>query len=69
MEMTFDFPPELEREIKKLPDANRFMINVVQKALVEKWQDEEVEKGIAEADAGELVSHEAVKKRLARYIK
>ena len=68
MEMTFQLPDELGREIQDQADSNAFMIQAAEKALLEEWQDEEVRKGLAEADAGELVDHEEVEKQLAKYI-
>lgn len=69
MEMTFSFPDELGQEIQEQPDSNAFVVQAMQKVLLEQWQDEETIKSLAQVEAGELVSHEEVKKRLAKYIK
>ncbi len=67
MEMTF--PNELGQEIKESPNANDLVVQATQKNLLEEWQDEKTRKSMAQADAGEVVSHEEVKKRLSKYIK
>ena len=68
MEITFQFPDELGQEIQEQTNSNEFMVKAAEKALLEKWQDEQTEIALAQVERGEVVSHEEVKKRLAKYI-
>lgn len=67
--ITFVFPDKVGQELKEQSNFNEFVVKATQKALLEKWQDKEVRRGITEADAGELISHLEVKKLLNRRIK
>ena len=60
VDMVIQFPDELGQELKEQANANAFVVHATKKAMLEQWQDEEVRKGIAEADAGEFASDEEV---------
>ena len=64
--MSVRIRPDLSQRVEALADSiDRPKSWVVEKALEEyletqAWQVEEIKKGVAEADAGKLVPHEAV---------
>ena len=64
MEMTFDFPNKIGQETKQQSDSNGFVVQAIKKALLEQWQDEQTKIALAQVEAGEVVSHEEVKKWL-----
>ena len=68
VEMTFKFPEQVGQELQEQTNLNEFVVRATQKALLEKWQDEQTDIALAQVEAGEVVSHEEVKKRLAKYI-
>lgn len=69
VEMTFNFPDKLGQEIQAQPNSNEFVVKAAQKALLEEWQDEEVRKGLIEADNGEFASDQEVKAFFDKWIK
>ena len=70
--MEVDFTPELQAKLTRLAaEQGRVTQAVVQEAVerfveYDEWFLCEVEKGLAEADRGELIEHEEVRKLIDR---
>ncbi|MGA2371117.1 MAG: CopG family ribbon-helix-helix protein [Candidatus Korobacteraceae bacterium] len=70
--MEVDFTPELQAKLTRLAaEQGRAAQAVVQEAVqrfveYDEWFLREVEKGLAEADRGELIEHEEVRKLVDR---
>jgi len=70
--MEVDFTPELQAKLTRLAaEQGRATQAVVQEAVerfveYDEWFLREVEKGLAEADRGELIEHEEVRKLIDR---
>ncbi len=70
--MEVDFTPELQAKLSRLAaEQGRATQTVVQEAVqrfveYDEWFLREVEKGLAEADRGELIEHEEVRKLVDR---
>jgi predicted transcriptional regulator len=70
--MEVDFTPELQAKLIRLAaQQGRDQRAIVQEAVerlvdYDEWFSREVEKGLAEADRGEFVEHEEVRKLIDR---
>lgn len=68
VDMVIQFPDELGQELKERADANAFVVHATQKAMLERWQDEQTEISLAQADAGEFASDEEVEAFFNKWI-
>lgn len=61
MDITLQFPDNLEEQISKLKDPKSFIITATKKALFEQWKDDKTMKALKRADLGEYANDNEVK--------
>lgn len=72
--MEISFTPEVEEKLNRIAfETGRATDQVVQEAVqrfvdYDEWFVREVDKGVAQADRGELLEHEDVKARIEKHL-
>ncbi|MBF0446085.1 MAG: hypothetical protein HQL68_10895 [Magnetococcales bacterium] len=62
MDFTVHLPEKLGSELQTRPDPNRFVVEAVERALeLDKWQLEQIDRGIEAANRGEFVPESQVR--------
>ncbi len=67
MDIIVRFPDNLGKEISQMPDHNDLIVHATQKALQERWLNDQTAKSLKQADNGEYADEAEVKRFLDKW--